>query len=56
MRDGIVDYELLKMYKEKFPAETSELVGTTVYGFEHYDINIGAFREKRRQILEKLSN
>ncbi len=56
MRDGIVDYELLKMYKEKFPAETSELVGTTVYGFEHYDINIAAFREKRRQILEKLSN
>jgi len=56
MRDGIVDYELLKMYKEKFPAETDELVGTTVYGFEHYDINIAAFREKRRQILEKLSN
>jgi len=56
MRDGIVDYELLKMYGERFPAETSEMVGTTVYGFEHYDINIGAFREKRRQILEKLSN
>lgn len=56
MRDGIVDYELLKMYREKFPEECSELVGTSVYGFEHYDINIDAFREKRRQILEKLSN
>jgi len=56
MRDGIVDYELLKMYRDKFPEETGELVGTTVYGFEHYDINIGAFRAKRRQILEQLSN
>lgn len=55
MRDGIVDYELLKMYKEKFPKEAKELVGTTVYGFEHYDINISAFREKRRKILQSLS-
>jgi hypothetical protein len=56
MRDGIVDYELLKMYREKFPEKADELLGTTVYGFEHYDINIGAFRAKRRQILEQLSN
>jgi len=56
MRDGIVDYELLLMFKEKFPEEADVLVGTTVYGFEHYDINIGAFRDKRRLILEKLSN
>ncbi len=55
MRDGIVDYELLKMYKEKFPVEAKELVGTTVYGFEHFDINIGEFRKKRREILQALS-
>lgn len=54
MRDGIVDYELLKMYTEKFPDEAKELVGTTVYGFEHYDINIAEFRKKRRKILEAL--
>jgi hypothetical protein len=55
MRDGIVDYELLHMYAEKFPGEAKELVRTTVYGFEHYDINIGEFRKKRRKILEALS-
>lgn len=55
MRDGIVDYELLKMYAEKFPEEAKEMVGTTVYNFEHYDTNIGDFRKKRRKMLEKLS-
>jgi len=56
MRDGIVDYELLKMYSEKFPEKAKTMVGTTVYGFEHYDINIGDFRKKRREILQDLSN
>ena len=55
MRDGIVDYELLKMYREKFPDKAKELVDTTVYGFEHYDTNIGEFRRKRREILKNLS-
>lgn len=55
MRDGIVDYELLKMFQEKFPERAKEIVGTTVYGFEHYDINIAEFRKKRREILESLS-
>jgi len=55
MRDGIVDYELLKMFAEKFPEKAKEIVGTTVYGFEHYDINILAFREKRREMLKLLS-
>jgi hypothetical protein len=55
MRDGIVDYELLKMFEEKFPEKAKEMVRTTVYGFEHYDINIGEFRKKRREILESLS-
>ncbi|MEO8417080.1 MAG: DUF4091 domain-containing protein [Ginsengibacter sp.] len=55
MRDGIVDYELLKMYTEKFPEKAKELIGTTVYSFEHYDTNIGEFRRKRHDILESLS-
>ncbi|MCL3780952.1 DUF4091 domain-containing protein [Prolixibacteraceae bacterium JC049] len=55
MRDGIVDYELLKMLKKKHPEKIKELVGHTVYGFEHYDINIGEFRRKRREILKLLS-
>jgi len=55
MRDGIVDYELLKMYSKKFPEKAKTMVGTTVYGFEHFDINIGEFRKKRRELLEDLS-
>jgi len=56
MRDGIVDYELLKMYSEKFPEKAKTMVGTTVYGFEHFDINIDEFRKKRRELLQDLSN
>lgn len=55
MRDGIVDYELLKMYTEKYPDEAKDMVGVTVYNFEHYDTNIDDFRKKRRTILETLS-
>ena len=55
MRDGIVDYELLKMLKSKYPAEASELARQVVYRFDHYDTNIEAFREKRKTILSLLS-
>ncbi|WP_168796291.1 DUF4091 domain-containing protein [Flagellimonas onchidii] len=55
MRDGIVDYELLKMYAEKYPEKAKDMVGITVYNFEHYDTNIGDFRKKRRKMLEALS-
>ncbi len=56
MRDGIVDYELLKMYSEKYPKEAKDIVNTTIYNFEHYDTNIGDFRKKRKKMLEALSN
>lgn len=56
MRDGIVDYELLNRYRKRYPEEAKELVGTTVYNFEHYDTNILDFRKKRRKILEALSS
>jgi len=55
MRDGIVDYELLKMLKTSYPEEAAELARQVVYRFDHYDINIEAFREKRRKILSLLS-
>ncbi|GGZ24993.1 hypothetical protein GCM10007049_16810 [Echinicola pacifica] len=55
MRDGIVDYELLQRYAKRFPEEAKELVGTTVYGFEHYDTNVLEFRNKRKIILQALS-
>jgi hypothetical protein len=55
MRDGIVDYELLKMLEAKYPEEAAELARQVVYRFDHYDINIEAFREKRKKILTLLS-
>jgi hypothetical protein len=55
MRDGIVDYELLKMLEVKYPEEADELARQVVYRFDYYDINVEAFREKRKQILEMLS-
>lgn len=55
MRDGIADYELLKLLEEKYPDEAKELARTIVYGFDHYDINIKSFREKRVKILTLLS-
>ena len=57
MRDGIVDYELLKMFKAKFPLEAEKMVQWTVSDMKHININTGIpdFRNKRRMILEKLS-
>ena len=55
MRDGIVDYELLKMLSVKHPAEAEELARQVVYRFDYYDINVDAFREKRKKILTLLS-
>lgn len=55
MRDGIVDYELLKMLEERYPEEAAELARQVVYRFDYYDINVDAFREKRIKILTLLS-
>lgn len=55
MRDGIVDYELLKMYAEEHPEKINDIVGTSVYNFEHYDTDVVYFRKKRREILVALS-
>lgn len=56
MRDGIVDYELLKMLEEKNPDEAKELARQVIYRFDYYDMHIGDFRAKRKKILELLSN
>ena len=55
MRDGIVDYELLKMLQEKHPAEAAEIARQVVYRFDYYDTYIKDFRAKRQHILEMLS-
>lgn len=55
MRDGIVDYELLKMLAVRHPDEAGEICREVVYDFDRYDTDIRGFRMKRRQILELLS-
>ena len=56
MRDGIVDYELLKMLERHKPEEARELARQVVYRFDLYDVNVEAFRAKRRRILELLAD
>ncbi len=55
MRDGIVDYELLKMLEEKKPAMAKEICRQVVYDFAKYDTDIKGFRAKRKFILQQLS-
>ncbi len=55
MRDGIDDYELLKMLEKKYPVKAKELCRQEVYRFDLYDTDIKSFRDKRKKILELLS-
>ncbi|MBS1933044.1 MAG: DUF4091 domain-containing protein [Bacteroidetes bacterium] len=55
MRDGIVDYELLKMLEAKKPDVAKELCRQVVYEFAKYDLDIKALRAKRKLILQLLS-
>ena len=55
MRDGIVDYELLKMLEEKNPTQAKEICRQVVYEMDKYDLDVKSFREKRKLILQMLS-
>ncbi|MBO9620401.1 MAG: DUF4091 domain-containing protein [Niabella sp.] len=55
MRDGIYDYELLKMLEKKDPAKATSLVNSVIMGFADYDNSILYFRKIRKQLLEALS-
>jgi hypothetical protein len=55
MRDGVADFELLRMLEKEYPDEAKEIARQVVYQFDRYDIHVKAFREKRRRILELLS-
>ncbi len=55
MRDGIEDYELLKMLEQKQPAVAREICRLEVYEFSKYDLDIKSFRARRKQILQLLS-
>lgn len=55
MRDGIYDYELLKMLGKKDPAKAKECANDIILGFDNYDGSISYFRKVRREVLEALS-
>ena len=55
MRDGIADYELLKLLEQKSPEKAKELARTLIKDFNSYDSNIQTFRQTRLKLLKWLS-
>jgi hypothetical protein len=55
MRDGIFDYELLKMLEEKQPEKAREICRNQVFTFTNCDLDIRTFRKARTALLELLS-
>lgn len=55
MRDGIRDYDLLRMVEEKDKALADEYCHRLVMGPAEYDLDLKDFRQLRREILEYLS-
>ena len=56
MRDGIDDYQLLKMVEKKNPEKSKEFVDSLILNFDDYDNSVTYFRKIRKQILEFLSD
>lgn len=54
MRDGINDYELLRLLEKKDPEKAEELAAGVVMDFDSYDSRIQAFRERRKMLLDAL--
>ncbi|WP_018625976.1 DUF4091 domain-containing protein [Niabella aurantiaca] len=55
MRDGIYDYELLKMMEKKDAARAKGFVNDLIMNFNAYDNSIRYFRKIRKQLLEALA-
>ncbi|MDR2037043.1 MAG: DUF4091 domain-containing protein [Bacteroidales bacterium] len=56
MRDGIDDYQLLKMLEEKDPGKAREYVNAIILNFNNYDGSVRYFRAIRKNMLRLLSN
>jgi len=56
MRDGIADYELLRLLGQKNPDRAKELAGEVIRGFDSYNSNIRAFRLTRLKLLRALES
>jgi len=55
MRDGIADYELLKLLERKAPDKAKALASEVIKGFNSYNNDINAFRATRVKLLKWLS-
>jgi glycosyl hydrolase family 123 len=55
MREGIEDYELLRLLYARRPAEAERIAGTAVSSFTEYVRDPAAFRKIERSLLEALS-
>jgi hypothetical protein len=55
MLEGIEDYELLRLLKQKNPAAAERLAKAAIGGFTDYVRDPAAFRKLERQLLEVLS-
>ena len=56
MRDGIRDYELLRMIEKISPAKAEEICAKVVTDNAHYNMDLNNFREARKLMLEYLEN
>ena len=56
MREGIEDYELLRVLRQKNPAEAERLSQAAVTSFTEYVRDPAAFRRIERRLLEALSD
>lgn len=55
MRDGIDDYQLLKMVEAKDPARANRIVSSIILEMNSYDNSVTYFREVRKQMLDFLA-
>ena len=55
MRDGIRDYDLLKMAESKDPAKAKEIIDSAIFGPDSYVSDIAGFRQIRKTLLDFLS-
>ena len=56
MRDGIRDYELLRMVEKISPSKAQEFCDRVVIDNAHYNLELNNFKEVRKDILEFLAN
>jgi hypothetical protein len=54
MRDGIEDYELLKLLEAKEPAEATRISSLLIKNFDDYDMDVNHFRAARLEMLSVL--